>query len=205
MTNGLDPSFDAGLLHGNSGISIYTRLIEDSGVDFAVQCLPEQYKGVVIPLGISCPVDGEISFSAETPALSPECRVILEDRKALKFTALDQGEAYTTSVTGDSQGIGRFFIHTSPETTGTGSIYTAESLNLKVYPGNGLIYVRGNIVAPTRVRLYGISGQALGTFELERGDLNSIPAAGLAQGVYILNIMQGNRRQTARIALIERY
>jgi hypothetical protein len=203
MTNGLDPTYDAGLLPGNTGIFVYTRLLEDNGIDFAVQCLPEKFDSVVIPVGIHSPADGEITFSAETP-VPLKCSVILEDRLNRKFTILDPGIQYTTSVTGDTQGTGRFFIHTSPLTTGTAPAIAAGPLNLKVYPGNGQIYILGKIDASTQACLFSASGQALGTFELEKGDLNRIPAA-LPQGVYLLNIIQGSKRQTTRVAVIERF
>jgi len=40
MTAGLDPSYDARKLKGNPNIALYTRLVEDNGVDFAIQALP---------------------------------------------------------------------------------------------------------------------------------------------------------------------
>ena len=50
MTKGLDPTYDAGLLRGTNGLSLYSRLVEDNGVDFAIQCLPEEYSSLVIPV-----------------------------------------------------------------------------------------------------------------------------------------------------------
>ena len=57
MTTGLDVTYDAGLLRGSSGLELYSRLVTDNGVDFAIQCLPEsypEYSGLVIPLGLDC-------------------------------------------------------------------------------------------------------------------------------------------------------
>ena len=40
MSSGLDPSFDIGKMKGNPGIALYSKLIEDNGIDFAIQALP---------------------------------------------------------------------------------------------------------------------------------------------------------------------
>ena len=40
MTKGLDPSYDVGKMKGNPDIALYTKLIEDNGIDFTIQALP---------------------------------------------------------------------------------------------------------------------------------------------------------------------
>ena len=53
MTLGLDPSYDAGLLRGSNKLSVYSHLVNDNGLDFAIQCLPEnQLENMVVPIGI---------------------------------------------------------------------------------------------------------------------------------------------------------
>jgi hypothetical protein len=53
MTEGLDVSYDAGMFKANTEIELYSRLVEDNGVDFAIQCLPDtDLESLSIPLGI---------------------------------------------------------------------------------------------------------------------------------------------------------
>jgi hypothetical protein len=67
MSLGLDPGFDGGKLRGNPDIALYTKLVEDNGVDFAVQALPAITQEVFsIPVGLDFEPGGEITFSLET-------------------------------------------------------------------------------------------------------------------------------------------
>ena len=65
MTKGLDPTYDAGLLRGNASVNLYSRLVDDNGVDFAIQSLPEQYNDLVIPLGVESKDGGEAQHQSE--------------------------------------------------------------------------------------------------------------------------------------------
>ena len=88
MTKGLDPSYDAGKMKGNPNIALYTRLLEDNGVDFAIQALPtEGITEFVIPVGVDVAEAGEFSFSVTQKNLD-NYNIILEDREENTFTDL---------------------------------------------------------------------------------------------------------------------
>src|SRR5665648_208053 len=54
-TKGLDPGYDAGMMKANPDFSLYSRLVEDEGIDITLQCLPDQdYDQYEIPIGIDC-------------------------------------------------------------------------------------------------------------------------------------------------------
>src|ERR1035437_8537187 len=144
MTKGLDPTYDAGLLRGTNGLSLYTRLLEDNGVYFAIQCLPESYDNLVIPVGVDSKDGGEITFSAETIELPKNCKVIIEDKTTNTFTSLAEGETYKTTVLAGTSAVGRFYIHTGLNTTIGTSGLTAETSSLKAYITNDAIIIEGD-------------------------------------------------------------
>lgn len=198
MTKGLDPTYDAGLLRGSSGLSLYSRLVEDNGVDFAIQCLPEAYESLVIPIGVECKAGGEITFSAETMELPLDCGVILEDKSTGIYTSLANGASYNTSVAAETKGTGRFFIHTSYLTT-TGNQTLPGETGLKIYRSAGEIVIDGKVGAQTTAGLMDINGRKIGVFNLHEGTRNSIPASGLTPGVYLLQIKETGKSTSAKV------
>lgn len=202
MTNGLDPTYDAGLLRGTSGVSLYTRLVDDNGVDFAIQCLPEtDSKNLVIPVGLDCSKGGEVRFAASASGLPEGCSIILEDRANKTFTLLESGKELVTTVAANTSGTGRFYIHTSALTTGTSGVLPDGVFSLKAYPAGGQIRITGNVSSAAKAYLYHINGSALGQFNLSEGNSNSISAEGLATGVYLLKVTDGSKQFNTKIVL----
>jgi hypothetical protein len=191
MTTGLDKTYDAGLLYGNSGLEIYSRLIEDNGIDFAIQCLPVDYRNLVIPIGLNCDTGGKITFSAEIVELPAEYSVILEDKKNQTFVDLTDGETYQTSVEAGATKPGRFYLHSSNsaimKTTHKPEDKELE-LELKVYYANDKIIIQGNVNSQAKAYLYNLNGQKLMQYHLQQGTQNIIPATDLSPGVYLLQV-----------------
>jgi hypothetical protein len=199
MTNGLDVTYDAGLLRGTNGLSLYTRLVEDNGVDFAIQCLPENYSSLVIPIGIDCMDGVEITFSAETVKLPGNCKVILEDRTAGTFTLMAGGATYKTTVTAGPTTVGRFYIHTSNNTT-TGTDCSTEGINsLKAYISYGSIIIEGKVGQKATATLYDMQGRNILVNLLQEGYLNSFSCSNLMKGIYMLTIQQNGETVTKKV------
>ena len=136
MTKGLDPTYDAGLLRGSNGLSLYTKLIDDNGVDFAIQCLPEKgMDSFVIPVGLDAKAGGEVKFSATATSLPDGCSVILEDRLNKTLTLLESGKELAVTVAANTSGTGRFYIHTSNLTTGVSGLLPEEGFQPESLPG----------------------------------------------------------------------
>ncbi len=204
MTKGLDPTYDAGLLRGSNGLSLYTKLIDDNGVDFAIQCLPENgMESFVIPVGLDAKAGGEVKFSATTIGLPTGSSVILEDRIAKVYTDLSNGDEYAVTLTTNSSGTGRFYIHTSNLTTGTSGLLPTETFSLKAYPANEVIWIEGQVNSSAKAYLFSTGGSRLGTFNLQEGNRNSIPAGGLATGVYLLKVTDGSKQFNTKIIIYE--
>jgi hypothetical protein len=200
MTKGLDPTYDAGLLRGTSGLELYSRLVDDNGVDFAIQCLPENYSSLVIPIGLESKTGGEITFSAQTVELPAACSIILEDKQTKTFTSLASGATYKTIVSAGTTAVGRFYIHTSNSTTGTSEL-SSGAFSLKAYPADGHIWIIGDVARGTKASLFDVNGRNLGTFNLQEGSRNSISSASLAPGVYLLNVTEASKKFNTKIVI----
>lgn len=197
MTNGLDPTYDAGLLRGTNGLSLFTRLVEDNGVEFAVQCLPENYNNLVIPVGIDSKDGGEIVFSAETFDLPETCNVFLEDRTTQTFTSLAAGTTYKTTIPAGPTAVGRFYIHTGDKTVTP--LLKAKIYNLKAYISNNTIIIEGEVSDQAIATLYDLQGQKLRVNTLNKGSLNTISCSELMSGIYMLTIKQKGDTVTRKL------
>lgn len=201
MTKGLDPSFDAGLLRGSNGLSLYSRLVDDNGVDFAIQCLPESYSNVVIPVGIDAKAGGEIIFSAKAVGMPTGSAIILEDKTTGSLTSLAEGATYKATVAANSNGTGRFFIHTSSLTTGVDGLVPDGKTGMKSYQANDQIVIEGKVSSQAKAYLYTINGVLLGQFQLQEGNYNTIPATGLVTGVYLVKVAGGSEQFNSKIII----
>ena len=204
MTTGLDVTYDAGLLRGSSGLELYSRLVTDNGVDFAIQCLPEsypEYSGLVIPLGLDCKTGGEVTFSAETVELPAACSVILEDKTTKTFTSLAGGATYKATVPAGATGTGRFYIHTNDVISGVSDLPSAATFNLKVYPANGEIIIEGEVSNQAKAALFDLNGKKLGAYALQGQNRNTISVAGVVPGVYLLNVTDSGKRFSTKIVI----
>lgn len=188
MTKGLDVTFDAGLMGGISDFGIYTRLVEDNGIDFGVQCLPDTVSGnMVIPIGLVCKDASVVTFSADIVPLPDGYSAILEDRQLDVFTDLTRLNAkYDVSLPANTSGIGRFFLHTSYSATG---LLEENIQKITTYAVGKEIFIRGRIDESTIAVLYDLYGKKLKTKILESSDeLNSFRVDDLTTGIYILKV-----------------
>jgi hypothetical protein len=201
MTKGLDPTYDAGLLKGASDLIVYSKLVEDNGIPFAVQALPDNdYSNMIVPVGLDFKTGGEVVFSAEMSNLSPDCKVILEDKLTRTFTDLSR-DVYKVTIAAKSVISDRFNLHTSYQTTGTSPLLPTSAFNLKAYPANGEIVIEGEVGNQAQAILFDVNGRNLGTFKLQEGSQNSISSDGLAPGVYLLNVTEASKKFNTKIVI----
>ncbi len=186
MTKGLDPSYDCAKIKGNPDIALYTRLIENTGLDYAVQALPNtNIEDYVIPVGVDVSETGLFEFSATQEKLD-NYSLILEDRQENTFTNL-RWDTYFANI--NESGTGRFFLHFKDAT----AIDETDINTLKVFVSGGMINISSN--TPTeRIILSNITGQILSIYE----GSESIPAPKIA-GVYLVSIENDGQRITQKI------
>jgi hypothetical protein len=199
MTRGLDITYDAGLFGGDPSFNLYTRLVEDNGVNFMLQCLPDNdFENLSIPIGFDCKVVGEVTFTADMVSLPSDCRVILEDRLLGKFTDLAETPSYTVNIDSDTYSIGRFYLNTSDNITKTinGNVPV-----FHIYAAEKKIFVEGTITTTAHANLYDISGRLVKTYSLAPSDLNVLPASGIPEGIYMLRIFDNGFSENKKILL----
>lgn len=200
MTKGLDPGYDAGMMKANPDFSLYSRLVEDEGIDIALQCLPDQdFDQYEIPIGIDCKLGGEITFVAESVNLPAGCQALLEDRATHRFTRLDLKDArYTANVSADTKGTGRFYLHTSDIIS---SVPRLEESSFKVYTTGQTVYVNGEVGADAQFFLYSVNGKLLANFKAENQVQNQLDVSGCAAGVYVLSIVDKNVKKSLKLII----
>jgi hypothetical protein len=199
-TIGLDPGYDAGMLKANPDFALYSKLLEDNGIDFAIQSLPDQnYDQYVIPIGIDCKVARDITFTAETVNLPSGCQALLEDRLTKRFTRLDLKDAkYTATVSADTKGTGRFFLHTSDVISGDQPI---EKEQFKVNTVGKTVYINGEVGDKANFFVYSVNGKLLVNFKAQSLVQNQFDASELPVGVYILTVNDQNQKKSVKFVI----
>ncbi len=203
MTNGLDKTYDAGVMGNPGALEISSRLVGgDKGIGFAIQCLPGDYENLVIPVDVYSEDGGEISISAETASLPSACKVILEDKSTGTYTELTDGESYSATVVAGEAETGRFYIHTGMNTTGTEGLELDGGESFNVYLSGGEIVIEGNVGNSATASLYSITGKRASINKLQAGSRNCIQSQGLAPGVYLLTVTDGGNRYSTKIMIL---
>ena len=192
MTLGLDPSYDVGKLKGNPNIALYTKLIEDNGVDFAIQTLPtDNSADYIIPVGLDVLEETLIEFSINTEELT-ETDIIFEDRENGTFTDLKK-ESYSTTVS--DSGVGRFFLH-------IGAVNSIENpitkTNITAYfVGNSLL-IKNPENQKGEYQLFDLQGKIVKTGTLNGSNMET-KNVNIPTGVYILKIKTNLETRNAKI------
>ena len=201
MTEGLDVTYDAGLFGGDRTFRIYTRLVEDNGVNFMLQCLPESnFESMVVPVGFDCSEPTVVTFRAETFDLPSGCGAYLEDRKAGIISDLGiNPEGYTVTLDSVAQDTGRFFLRFSNEVLGMNNGFKSEKL--KVYYYQGEIFVKGKVERGTEAILLDLSGRMLQRFVLEESETNILRPEPLIPGIYLFHMQGKNQHQNRQIII----
>jgi len=189
-TTGLDIGYEGELFSGTSNpFTIYTHLVENSeGNNYQIQSLPiNDIEGMVVPIGVHASSGMEISVSAEALNLPIGIDVYLEDKDNNSFTKLnDIGAVYTTSLSSDLHGTGRFFLHTSSSALSTPSeilnrisIYTSSVNNLRI---------TGLQEEDVTLKGYNILGEQILTTSFRGNGVNDIELPNLKAGIYIFQL-----------------
>ena len=199
-TRGLDVGYDAGLFKSDQGLNIYTRLVEDNGVDFQLQCLPiTDYLKMVIPVGLDSKAGGDVIFSAETSNLATDCKVIFEDKLSNSFTDLSK-LTYKATVGANTSVIDRFYLHTGDIVSGLDD----QALDGKLMAfavRNVEIKVLGEVSNKAVAMLYDMMGKLILIRNMDAGSLNTIALPPVPDGTYMLNIKDNGTSQTIKILI----
>lgn len=204
MSSGLDIGYDAGVFKSNPDFSLYSRLVEDNGIDFGLQCLPSNYNELIIPIGLDAKAGEIVKFSINALNIPEEYAVILEDRTANTFTNLsDETAEYTIQLTNDSDGTGRFFIHTSFKSAlEIDDLATVNAFQVFSRAKDHQLVIRGNANENATARIYSITGKQIAVVNLKQSAENIIPFNEEA-GVYIVQITNEGGTQTQKFIWVK--
>lgn len=187
MTLGLDPGYDAGMFRSGHGFDIYSKLVTDNGVNFAIQALPGKAgESYVIPIGVDAVKGGEVVFSAQTASLPSGYDVMLEDKLTNSVTNLKNGELYVANLSADTKGTGRFYLHVGSSVQTNIKELTKEEI--VVYTIDQMLYVKGNVSSDAQFLVYSVDGRLINQFGAKSQNLNQTSIAGYTPGIYFVNV-----------------
>lgn len=200
-TNGWDNGYDATLFSGvNVNFAIYTHLANDSqGEDLAIQSLPNTNFDMVIPVGVNASSGAEITIATEVIDLPAGINVYLEDKVNGTFTLLNDTSDYTTTLSDNLSGIGRFYIHTSAEAL---SLDTIQLNNISVYLSDeNNLRIVGLHNSTGKVAMYNVLGKHLFNASFIGNGTNDIQIPKLSTGVYIIHLQTSNGTLSKKIII----
>ncbi|WP_179019025.1 T9SS type A sorting domain-containing protein [Winogradskyella forsetii] len=199
-TSGLDPGYDA-MLYGNGyNLMVYSHLVEaDQGKKMAIQSLGLQTQNAMsIPLGVKAGQGQQITFSIEASTLPSEVEVYLEDAQTNTFTLLN-ANSYSFTANNAISGIGRFYLRFENTSLSTTDL---NRQNVQISASAQTLFINGLLLADTDVSVYDIQGRLVLSSTLkEASDRNSIDAARLSQGIYVVKLNNKVQQQTKKVVI----
>ncbi len=200
---GLDPGYDAGRFDGTaSNFGIYSKLVTDNGVDFALQVVPDNaYDTTIIPIGLDADAGTQVTFKANIANLPVGKKVFLEDHLLGSFTEINNSDkTYTLTLSSASSGIGRFFLHTQDNASTLGIDDVVKSkFTLVASPNTNSIKVFGLIEQSASLDIYDSLGRKIYTSKLQGGTTNNIQVPSMATGVYFVKIKSASSNFNQKI------
>ena len=204
-TTGNDPGYDSTIFYnGQNYFDIYTHLVSDSqGDDYGIQSLPKRgYEKMIIPIGINATAGTKITLSAIITNLPSELDTYLEDKETNTFTLLDENSTFTTTLSSDLNGIGRFYLYTTgqaleltdvPVNHNNISMYTSSRDNLRVV---------GVQNEQAMIRIYNVLGKKILDTHFKGNGLNNITLpVNLSSGIYVVQLITSTGKLNKKIIL----
>ena len=203
-TLSFDNGYDSTIFGGVSNdFTVYTHLLVDSqGQDLAIQSLPDSdFESMVIPLGVNAISGTALVFTAESINIPNGLDVILEDREEQTFTILsDTNTQYSITLKDNSNGIGRFYLHTN--TQATLGLEIQDLTNVSVYKTSASnLRITGLDIGIASMQLYNTLGQSVFSASFEGASVNNVALPNLKAGIYIVDIKTGSGKLNKKIIL----
>lgn len=198
MTKGLDKTYDVGKLKGNPDIALYSKLVEDNGVDFAHQALPPldgANEEVKIGLDVSTP--GTYLFKIEELENFDETISIkLEDKQQGNMIDFREAGEYVFTLNEPGQLHSRFVLHFNA-TVGIEEQMQDDNLSFYVY--NNTLYIVDEDLKDGVVQFYNLLGQPV--MEKRFHDRASTIDLDLPAAYYIVRIITQKNAISRKIYL----
>jgi hypothetical protein len=187
-TTGFDNGYDSSIFGGVANeFAIYTHAVANgTGKNLGIQSLPNNdFENMIIPVGINATSGTEITLSAATFNFPAGINVYLEDKDDDSFTLLDSSSDFTTTLSSDLNGIGRFFLHTSSQALSTDEVNFD---NVSIYTANSNLRIVGVQSGNAQVRVYNILGRQVMNASFQGNGVNEITLPNVRAGVYIVQL-----------------
>ncbi|TCP25098.1 putative secreted protein (Por secretion system target) [Tenacibaculum skagerrakense] len=199
-TAGWDNGWDSTIFDGaNTDLIIYSELVENNqGQKLAIQSLSNDTFDEIIPLGINASKDMEITISAEAINLPDGYGMYLEDRVEGTFTLLDATTNYQKVLTENTNGAGRYYIHTSQ------AVLNVDENNLNTVSlfvdTNNTVHVKG-IHEASEMTVFNITGQKVFATSFIGNGNNSISIPKVTTGLYLIQLNTNKGSITKKVIL----
>jgi hypothetical protein len=204
-TTGFDNGYD-GTLFGlqDNDLAIYTAHDSDendSEMKLSIQSIPEMSH--VVPVGINAFEGTEFTISATTLNRPDGYNVYLEDRDNNTFTLLDETSDFSTTVSSNLNGTGRFYLHTTTSLLNNNETNDGV-LNVFKLDRNNFITVEGLSAQSnlTNLKLYNLLGkEVLSTTLTNNTNTQTISTEELSTGIYVIKLESGNNLLTKKLII----
>lgn len=187
-TLGWDNGLDATVFGGaHQNFSVYTELVADNeGQHLGIQSVPFVGFEEVIVIGVHAAKDTTIEISATFSNLPNTYQVYLEDRFLQTFTILDASSKYSTTLTADLNGIGRYYLHTSSAALNA-SYYDLNSISIFTTDDN-VLHIEGVYNEVGKLIIYDVTGRLVLQSSFSGNGNNTIQLPHLKSGLYLIQV-----------------
>ena len=192
VTLGFDYGYEGQIFGGggnSNSLAIYTQLLEDNeGVNYQTQSLPNtNYEGMVVPVGVDALAGAVINISAVGTNFPANINVFLEDKQENTFTRLDNTSNFSTTLSTNLNGIGRFYLHTTSASLSTGNVLGNNPVSIFTTSRDNVRIV-GVQSGTANVQMFNILGKQVLNTSFEGSGSNDINLPVLSSGVYIVQV-----------------
>lgn len=203
-TTYFDNGYDGKIFDGaTQKLTVYTAQLEgNSDEKLAIQALPISYlEEKVIPVGVISEAGKMLTFSAKKNNIPSETFVYLEDREQGVFTNLSE-ENYTVTPTENTNGTGRFYIHTKAQRLSTSNL-PQEVSTVQIFKSEKQkVTILGLKTQEASMRVFSILGKELFSSNLlVSNGKSTVTLPNVATGMYIVEVRFSNTKISKKIIL----
>ncbi|WP_075342548.1 beta strand repeat-containing protein [Tenacibaculum agarivorans] len=201
-TKGFDNGYDSKIFGGtNDNFTVYTQLLNDNdGRNLAIQTLPNvDHNTMVIPVGLIAESGNQITFSAISENLPDGLHIYLEDRIESTFTNLTDTN-YSISLTDATNGIGRFYIHTSAKSLSSEDIKNNVS-EVSIYKSASKEITIAGLQTEANVKIYSTLGKSLVNTQINSNGISTIELPSFAAGIYLVKLTSDRGIVTKKVII----
>ena len=188
-TTGFDNGYDSSIFGGSSNsFAIYTQAVSNStGKKLGIQSLPNSdFENMIIPVGINAVSGTEITIAATSLDLPIGIDVYLEDRDNNTLTLLDDTSRFTTILSSDLNGVGRFYLHTSSGMLNNSDVNMESIIIFKSSENN--LQIAGVQNGMANLKIYDMLGKQVLETSFEGNGTNNISLPSVQNGIYIVHL-----------------